>query len=80
MTVAAHLTLNELWRRVKTAKDPIEKHRFLAVYHAKGSCQDLCVGWGLPLFLERRNVALAALLTLVGAFLLRYFVVMAGQV
>ncbi|ETN88760.1 NrfD/PsrC family molybdoenzyme membrane anchor subunit [Thermus sp. NMX2.A1] len=38
------------------------------------------VGWVLPLFLERRNVALAALLTLVGAFLLRYFVVMAGQV
>ena len=24
-----------LWRRVKKAKDPIEKHRFLAVYHAK---------------------------------------------
>ena len=43
MTVADHLTLNELWRRVKKAKDPIEKHRFLAVYHAKGSCQDLCV-------------------------------------
>ncbi|WP_243027407.1 NrfD/PsrC family molybdoenzyme membrane anchor subunit [Thermus albus] len=38
------------------------------------------VGWGLPLFLERQNVTLAALLTLVGAFLLRYFVVMAGQV
>lgn len=38
------------------------------------------VGWGLPLVLERRNVTLAALLTLVGAFLLRYFVVMAGQV
>ncbi|VCU54939.1 hypothetical protein TTHNP4_00348 (plasmid) [Thermus thermophilus] len=35
MTVADHLTLNELWRRVKKAKDPIEKHRFLAVYHAK---------------------------------------------
>ncbi|RTH37354.1 hypothetical protein CSW37_06275, partial [Thermus scotoductus] len=33
MTVADHLTLNELWRRVKKAKDPIEKHRFLAVYH-----------------------------------------------
>jgi len=27
MTVADHLTLNELWRRVKKAKDPIEKHR-----------------------------------------------------
>ena len=35
MTVADHLTLNELWQRVKKAKDPIEKHRFLAVYHAK---------------------------------------------
>ncbi|AEG34514.1 hypothetical protein Ththe16_2138 (plasmid) [Thermus thermophilus SG0.5JP17-16] len=43
MTVTDHLTLNELWRRVKKAKDPIEKHRFkvraspvtLAVYHAK---------------------------------------------
>ena len=35
MTVADHLTLNELRRRVKKAKDPIEKHRFLAVYHAK---------------------------------------------
>ncbi len=35
MTVADHLTLNELWRKVKKAKDPIEKLRFLAVYHAK---------------------------------------------
>jgi transposase len=35
MTVANHLTLNELWRRAKKAKDPIEKDRFLAVYHAK---------------------------------------------
>jgi transposase len=35
MTVADHLTLNELWRRAKKAKDPIEKDRFLAVYHAK---------------------------------------------
>jgi hypothetical protein len=34
-TVATHLTLNALWRRVKKAKDPIEKDRFLAVYHAK---------------------------------------------
>jgi transposase len=34
-TVATHLTLNELWRRAKKAKDPIEKDRFLAVYHAK---------------------------------------------
>jgi hypothetical protein len=34
-TVANHLTLNELWRRAKKAKDPIEKDRFLAVYHAK---------------------------------------------
>jgi hypothetical protein len=24
MTVANHLTLNELWRRAKKAKDPIE--------------------------------------------------------
>jgi hypothetical protein len=31
MTVANHLTLNELWRRAKKAKDPIEKDRFLAV-------------------------------------------------
>lgn len=38
------------------------------------------LGWGLPLFLERRSASLAALLTLVGAFLLRYFVVLAGQV
>lgn len=38
------------------------------------------VGWGLPLFVEKRSVALAALLTLFGSFLLRYFVVMAGQV
>ncbi len=38
------------------------------------------VGWGLPFFLEKRNTTLAALFTLVGAFLLRYFVVMAGQV
>lgn len=38
------------------------------------------VGWGLPLVLERRSVATAALLTLLGAFLLRYFVVMAAQV
>lgn len=38
------------------------------------------VGWGLPLVLERRSVALASLLTLLGAFLLRYFVVMAAQV
>jgi hypothetical protein len=55
MTVADHLTLNELWRRAKKAKDPIEKDRFLAVYHAKRgltakeiariirSCKDLCV-------------------------------------
>jgi transposase len=35
MTVADHLTLNELRRRAKKAKDPIEKDRFLAVYHAK---------------------------------------------
>ncbi|WP_245971630.1 winged helix-turn-helix domain-containing protein [Calidithermus terrae] len=35
MTVADHLTLNELWRRVKKAEDPIERIRFLAVYHAK---------------------------------------------
>jgi hypothetical protein len=35
MTVANHLTLNELWRRAKKAKDPMEKDRFLAVYHAK---------------------------------------------
>jgi len=35
MAVADHLTLNELWRRAKKAKDPIEKDRFLAVYHAK---------------------------------------------
>jgi transposase len=35
MTVANRLTLNELWRRAKKAKDPIEKDRFLAVYHAK---------------------------------------------
>jgi hypothetical protein len=35
MTVANHLTMNELWRRAKKAKDPIEKDRFLAVYHAK---------------------------------------------
>lgn len=35
MTVADHLTLSELWRRVKKAKDPIERTRFLAVYHAK---------------------------------------------
>jgi transposase len=35
MTVANHLTLNELRRRAKKAKDPIEKDRFLAVYHAK---------------------------------------------
>jgi Ser/Thr protein kinase RdoA (MazF antagonist) len=35
MTVANHLTLNELWRRAKKSKDPIEKDRFLAVYHAK---------------------------------------------
>jgi hypothetical protein len=33
MTVANHLTLNELRRRAKKAKDPIEKDRFLAVYH-----------------------------------------------
>ncbi|GAB5602395.1 polysulfide reductase NrfD [Thermus sp. FJN-A] len=38
------------------------------------------LGWGLPLWLERRNGQLAAWLTLVGAFLLRYFVVVAGQV
>ena len=37
MTVADHLTLNELWRRVKKAKDPIEKDCFLAVYHANGA-------------------------------------------
>lgn len=35
MTVANHLTLNELWRRVKKAQDPIEKDRFLAIYHAQ---------------------------------------------
>lgn len=35
MTVADHLTLSELRRRVKGAKDPIERTRFLAVYHAK---------------------------------------------
>jgi hypothetical protein len=35
MAVADHLTLNELRRRAKKAKDPIEKDRFLAVYHAK---------------------------------------------
>ena len=35
MTVADHLTLNEMRRRAKKAKDPIEKDRFLAVYHAK---------------------------------------------
>jgi transposase len=35
MTVADHLTLNALRRRAKKAKDPIEKDRFLAVYHAK---------------------------------------------
>ncbi len=35
MTVANYLTLNELWQRVKKSKDPIERHRFLAVYHAK---------------------------------------------
>jgi transposase len=35
MTVATHLTLNELRRRARKAKDPIEKDRFLAVYHAK---------------------------------------------
>ncbi|WP_038046286.1 NrfD/PsrC family molybdoenzyme membrane anchor subunit [Thermus caliditerrae] len=38
------------------------------------------LGWGIPLALERRHVGLAAVLTLVGAFLLRYFVVLAGQV
>lgn len=37
------------------------------------------VGWGLPLVLEKRSAVLAAFLTLVGAFLLRYFVVMAAQ-
>jgi len=35
MTVADHLTLNEPWQRVKKAKNPIERTRFLAVYHAK---------------------------------------------
>ncbi|UZX16385.1 helix-turn-helix domain-containing protein [Thermus sp. PS18] len=35
MTVGDHLILNELWQRVKKAKDPIERTRFLAVYHAK---------------------------------------------
>ena len=35
MTVADHLTLNELRWRTKKAKDPIDKDRFLAVYHAK---------------------------------------------
>ncbi|MFN4232047.1 helix-turn-helix domain-containing protein, partial [Thermus sp.] len=35
MTVADHLTLPELWQRVKKAKDPIERTRFLAIYHAK---------------------------------------------
>ena len=35
MTVADHLTLSELEQRVKKAKDPVERTRFLAVYHAK---------------------------------------------
>lgn len=35
MTVADHLTLEELAQRAKKAKDPPEKARFLAVYHAK---------------------------------------------
>ena len=35
MEVADHLTLQELRRRAKKAKDPIEKARFLALYHAK---------------------------------------------
>ena len=36
MTVADHLTLSELEQRVKKARDPVERTRFLAVYHAKG--------------------------------------------
>lgn len=42
----------------------------------------LLVGLLLPLYLERRHtsMAMAALLTLLGAFLLRYFVVFAAQV
>jgi len=32
--VARHLTLRELERRYKKAKDPVEKTRFQAVYHA----------------------------------------------
>ncbi len=35
MTVANHLTLEEVSQRVKKAKDPLEKARFLAVSHAK---------------------------------------------
>nr|WP_322815296.1 ATPase, T2SS/T4P/T4SS family [Chloroflexus sp.] len=35
MTVADHLTLNERWQRAKKAKDPGERTRVLAVYHAK---------------------------------------------
>jgi transposase len=35
MEVADHLPLQELWRRAKKAKDPIERTRFLAIYHAK---------------------------------------------
>jgi transposase len=30
-----HIHLDTTWRRAKKAKDPIEKDRFLAVYHAK---------------------------------------------
>lgn len=32
--VTRHLTLRELERRYKKAKDPVEKTRFQAVYHA----------------------------------------------
>uniref|UniRef100_UPI000375FBA7 helix-turn-helix domain-containing protein n=3 Tax=Thermus oshimai TaxID=56957 RepID=UPI000375FBA7 len=35
MTVADHLTFQELKERVKKEKDPVARLRFLAVYHAK---------------------------------------------
>ncbi len=35
MTVVDHLTLPQLQQRIKKAKDPVEKTRLLAVYHAK---------------------------------------------
>jgi len=40
----------------------------------------LVLGWALPIWLERRTHLAAAVLTLFGAFLLRYFIVFAGQV